>query len=262
MGGGIMVPLHRASFVVVPEIGIRIASNDQHRHLVEESDASRALISFDWITDCVEREKLLDLNEYKLRISPYVSFDLWQTPISGTYANFSASSITSENTTARTGNAVYPNNSKDNDDNSSHVTTPKNVAKDLTGETVLSGPPTPMMTPPIDSVNTNLEDLAWAKLTHDKSGVTTESAEVPNDLMTSFFWLQDQLEVWSKSDFGGSLVGFFMRVKMQVSHCLLTIWNGTECQDSSRPWHEMFHTYQGLYIKAVPGLREKMAIQV
>ena len=208
-----MVPLHRASFVVVPEIRIRIASSDQCRHLVEESDTSRAVISFDWVTECVEQEKLLNIDEYKLRTSSYASFDNYQTPVSGTYVNSSASSITPENTE----DTVYPNNKQNDDDTGSQVTTPKNVAINLTGGEVLNGPLTPRMTPPIDSVNTNLEDLAWAKLTHDKSGVTTESAEVPNDLMTSFFWLQDNLEVWSKSDFGGSLVGFFMRVKMQVS---------------------------------------------
>jgi hypothetical protein len=32
-------------------------------------------------------------------------------------------------------------------------------------------------------------------------------------------------------------------------------------QDSSRSWHELFHTYKGLYFEAVPGLQEEMATQ-
>lgn len=75
MGGGFIVPLHRASIVVVPEIGLRMANNDQHRELVEESDPSRAIVSFDWVTDCVEQDRLLDLKEYKLRYTPSVSLD-------------------------------------------------------------------------------------------------------------------------------------------------------------------------------------------
>ena len=218
MGGGIIVPLHRASFVVVPEIGIRIASSDHHRQLVEESDPSRAVISFDWITDCVEQEKLLDLNEYKLRCPPFAPIDDYQNPVSGTYTNSISPSVTSEKTTAKTEKIVYPDHEESDDEHGSNTTTPKNVpVTNLPAGPVSTGPPTPPMTPTIDSINNNLEKLALGKLTPDKTGVTTESTEVPEHLMTSFFWLQDKLEVWAKSDFGGSLVAFFMRVKMQVS---------------------------------------------
>jgi hypothetical protein len=91
MGGGIIVPLHRASFVVVPEIGIRIASSDHHQQLVEESDPSRAVISFDWVTNCVEQDKLLNLTEYKLQCPSHPSFEKYQNPVSGTYDNSIAS---------------------------------------------------------------------------------------------------------------------------------------------------------------------------
>lgn len=100
--------------------------------------------------------------------------------------------------------------------NASNMTTPRNVAINLTGGQVPTGPPTPPMTPDIPSMTNNLENMALSKLAPDKTGVTTELTEVPEHLMTSFFWLQDKFEVWAKSDFGGSLVGFFTRVKMQV----------------------------------------------
>jgi len=185
MGGGIIVPLHRASFVVVPEIGIRIAANDQHRSLVEQSDLSRAIISFDWVTSCVEQEKLLSLNEYKLRTSPYASSDNYQTPIYGTYANSNAPSVTSEETTAGTKEIVYPTNKQNNNDNDSNTPTPKKLPINLPAGQVTTGLPTAPMTPIIDSINNNLENLAWAKLAPDETGVTTEATEVPEHMLSS-----------------------------------------------------------------------------
>jgi hypothetical protein len=205
----------------VPEIGIRIASSDQHRQLVSESDPSRAVISFDWVTDCVEQDKLLNLNEYKLQRPSDASFEKHQNPVSGTYANSITSSTTSEETIARTEEIVYPTTKQNNNENDSKTPTPKNVPINLPAGPITNGPPTPPMTPTIDSINKNLEKLAWANLTPDKTGVTTESTEVPEHLITSFFWLQDKLEVWGKSDFGGSLVAFFTRVKMQVGLYLM-----------------------------------------
>jgi hypothetical protein len=222
MGGGIIVPLHRASFVVVPEIGIRIASSDHHRQLVEESDPSRAVISFDWVTDCVEQDKLLNLNEYKLQCPSHASFENYPCSSAGTYANSITSSTTSEETTARTEDIAYPTNRQNNDDNDSKTPTPKNVPINLPAGPITNAPPTPPMTPTIDSINNNLEKLAWAKLTPDKSGVTAEAVEVPEHMLSSYFWLEDKLHGWGKSGFGGSLVGFFTRVKMQVSISLIT----------------------------------------
>jgi hypothetical protein len=223
MGGGVIVSLQRASFVVVPEIGIRIASSDRHRDLVEESDPSRAVISFDWVTDCVEQDKLLNLNEYKLRCPSFASFDNYRNPNSGEYANSIASSTTSDGTIAKTEETAYPRHQQGNDDNISNTTTPKNVTINLTGGKVLNEPPTPPLTPTIASTTNNLQDMTRTELTPEITGVTTESTEVPEHLISSFFWLQDKLEVWAKSDFGGSLVGFFTRVKMQVSLHLITI---------------------------------------
>jgi hypothetical protein len=154
MGGGIIVPLHRASIVVVPEVGNRIVSGDQHRQLVEESDASRAVISFDWVTDCVDQDKLLNLTEYKLRCPPFASFTKYQQSNSGVYANSIASSTTSEETFVRTEEIVYPNDRQENDDNGSNTTTPKNVNINLTGAKVLNGPPTPPMTPSLPTPTT------------------------------------------------------------------------------------------------------------
>jgi len=222
MGGGIIVPLHRASIVVMPEIGIRITSSDQHRSLVEQSDPSRAIVSFDWVTSCVEQEKLLDLNEYKLRISLYASSDNHQTPTYGTYANSSATSVTSEETTAGTEEIVYLTNKQNNNDNDSNTPTPKNLPINLPAEQVTTGLPTPLMTPIFDSINNNLENLAWAKLAPDETGVTTEATEVPEHMLSSYFWLEHKLHGWGKSGFGGSLVGFFTRVKMQVSISFIT----------------------------------------
>jgi hypothetical protein len=221
MGGGIIVPLHRASFVVVPEIEIRIASSDHHRQLVEESDPSRAVISFDWITDCVEQEKLLDLNEYKLRCPPFAPIDDYQNPVSGTYTNSISPSVTSEETAAKMEEIIYPNGKQDSNDNGSNTTTPKNVAINLTGGKALNGLPTPPITPAIDSIGNNFENLAWTGLTPDKTGVTAEAEEVPEHMLSSYFWLEDKLHGWGKSGFGGSLVGFFTRVKMQVSILLM-----------------------------------------
>jgi hypothetical protein len=222
MGGGVIVPLHRASIVVVPEIGIRIAPSDHHQQLVEESDPSRAVISFDWVTNCVEQDRLLNLTEYKLQCPSHPSCEKHQNPVSGTYANSIASSTTSEETIARTEEIVYPTTKHNNTDNDSKTPTPKNVPINLPAGPVTNGPPTPPMTPTIDTVDNNLEKLAWAKLTPEKSGVTAEAAEVPEHMLSSYFWLEDKLHGWGKSGFGGSFAGFFTRVKWEASLFLMT----------------------------------------
>jgi hypothetical protein len=100
---------------------------------------------------------------------------------------------------------------------------PRIIAIHLTGGKVLNEPPTPPLTPTIASTTKYLRDMTRTELISEMNGVTTESTEVPEHLISSFFWLQDKLEIWAKSDFGGSLVGFFTRVKMQVSLHLITI---------------------------------------
>jgi hypothetical protein len=204
------------SLEVVPEIGIRIASSDQHRNLVEESDASRAVISFDWVTECVEQDKLLNLNEYKLQYPSFASVGDSQNPISGTYAHSISPSVIAKETTAKTEEIVLSNDKQDSDDDGSNTTTPKNVAINLTGGKIPNEPPTPPMTPTIDSISNNLENLAWAEWTPHMTGVTAEATEVPEHMLSSYFWLEDKLHGWGKSGFGGSLVAFFTRVKMQV----------------------------------------------
>lgn len=68
-GGGTIVPLHRASIVVVPERGVRTPSTVVIQRMVEEADPSRVIVSLDWISDCLALDQLLDVGTYRLQPS-------------------------------------------------------------------------------------------------------------------------------------------------------------------------------------------------
>lgn len=74
-GGGTIVPLHRASIVVVPEQGVRTPSTVLIRRLVEEADPSRVIVSLDWISDCLALDQLLDVGTYRLQPSSQSNID-------------------------------------------------------------------------------------------------------------------------------------------------------------------------------------------
>jgi len=63
-----IVPLHRASIVVVPEKGVKDASTVWIQRLVEEADPSRVVVSLDWVTDCLAWDQLLELETYRIRL--------------------------------------------------------------------------------------------------------------------------------------------------------------------------------------------------
>jgi len=116
-------------------------------------------------------------------------------------------------------NVNTPDKGQDKDDlDDQNATIPKDIMSDL----ILEGgqgsiaSPSPPETPTISYITDKLEGATVSGPEPDKTEITIESLEVPEDMMSSFFWLEDKFHVWAKSDFGGSLVGFFTRVKMQV----------------------------------------------
>ena len=70
IGGGAIVPLHRASIVVIPEFCIRVAPTRLARQLVEESDSNRVIVSYDWVSACLSQGRLVDIETFKLQFLP------------------------------------------------------------------------------------------------------------------------------------------------------------------------------------------------
>jgi hypothetical protein len=75
IGGGTIVPLHRASVVVVPEFCVRVAPTRFIRQLVEETDSNRVIVSYDWVSACLSQGRLINIETFKLRPSPLDDVD-------------------------------------------------------------------------------------------------------------------------------------------------------------------------------------------
>jgi hypothetical protein len=75
IGGGAIVPLHRASIVVVPEFCIRVAPTRFIQQLVEETDSNRVIVSYDWVSACLSQGRLIDIETFKLQSSPLDNAD-------------------------------------------------------------------------------------------------------------------------------------------------------------------------------------------
>jgi len=220
MGGGIIVPLHRASFVIIPEMNLRVANDDEHQRLVSDMDPSRTVISFDWVTDCVEQDRLIGLEGYKLRNSSFSAYaGTIQSQLDLTLDS-PAASIKSNDTMVTITPVASPDPLHDEthiQDDPKDGTITSTVAPGMMLQPHVAGRLTPPMSPNIVSVTASLKDMAWQALTPEQTGPASEVLEVPEHLMDAFFWLEDKLNHWGQSDFGGSLVGFFTRVRMQVS---------------------------------------------
>jgi hypothetical protein len=220
MGGGIMVPLHRASYIIIPEMNLRVASSDEHRRLINDPDISRAVVSFDWVTDCVEQDRLIGLEGYKLRSSPYSTYAGTVSSQADLTPDSPAASIKSNGTVIRAKSVVSPDASHNNtyvQDEPEEGTISSEIASSMLLLQQPTGQLTPPLSPNIVSVTASLKDMGWQTPEPEKTGPASEILEVPENLMDAFFWLEDKLRLWGRSDFGGSLVGFFTRVRMQVS---------------------------------------------
>jgi hypothetical protein len=75
IGGGTIVPLHRASIVVVPEFCVRVAPTRFIRQLVEVTDSNRIIVSYDWVSACLSQGRLVDIETFKLQSSPLGDVD-------------------------------------------------------------------------------------------------------------------------------------------------------------------------------------------
>jgi hypothetical protein len=73
LGGGMIVPLHMARIIVVPEIGVRAPTTMFIRRLVEEAPLLRVVVVLDWVTACLDQDRLLDIDAYRLGSSPLSS---------------------------------------------------------------------------------------------------------------------------------------------------------------------------------------------
>jgi hypothetical protein len=215
-----MVPLHRASYVIVPEMNLRVATNDEHRRLVNDPDTSRAVVSFDWVTDCVEQDRLIGLEGYKLRSSPYSTYAGTVQSQADLTLDSPAASVKSNGTVVRVKSVVSPDASHHDtyvQDDPEEGTISSKIPPGMSLQQQPTGQLTPPLSPNIVSVTASLKDMGWQALEPEKTGPSSEMLEVPENLMDAFFWLEDKLHLWARSDFGGSLVGFFTRVRMQVS---------------------------------------------
>lgn len=176
--------------MVVPTIGTCVGFQEEHIKLINEADSGRAFVSFDWVTDCVEQDKLLELPKYKLTPEELNSFD-----DSETLKDQDEDHQNARNAICRTTSPEMNNNSD----------------QELLASTNAS------QTTDIASIIRDIENTAYPEAVPDRPGKTNKAIEVPEEMMDAFSWLEDKFHQWGKSDFGGSLAGFFTRVKMQVS---------------------------------------------
>jgi hypothetical protein len=62
----VIAPLDRAAIIVLSEPGVRVARSQEDRDLVNGVEAGRAVVSIDWVTECIAKDELVDLAEYKI----------------------------------------------------------------------------------------------------------------------------------------------------------------------------------------------------
>jgi hypothetical protein len=69
--GGRITPLDRALIIVVPRAGIREANTSELVKVVESAmTQDKAVISIDWINQCVEEDDQLDIDPYRITLPP------------------------------------------------------------------------------------------------------------------------------------------------------------------------------------------------
>jgi hypothetical protein len=69
--GGRITPLDRALIIVVPRAGVREANTSELVKVVESAmRQDKAVISIDWINQCVEEDHQLDMDPYRITLPP------------------------------------------------------------------------------------------------------------------------------------------------------------------------------------------------
>lgn len=67
-GGGLIVPIERASIIIVPISGIREATTVNLRDIVESAAVGQHVVSIDWVTQCMEDDRPVDFEPYRIRL--------------------------------------------------------------------------------------------------------------------------------------------------------------------------------------------------
>nr|XP_018999884.1 uncharacterized protein I203_07409 [Kwoniella mangroviensis CBS 8507]OCF63345.1 hypothetical protein I203_07409 [Kwoniella mangroviensis CBS 8507] len=67
-GGGVIVPEPQATIHILPLSPTESVIEPEHSRIVREisSDPTRAVVSADWVNDCIETDRLLSLDEYRI----------------------------------------------------------------------------------------------------------------------------------------------------------------------------------------------------
>lgn len=71
VGGGLIVPLEQASFIIIPEADLRVARTGEQVELIKNvtaSDRPCAVLSKDWVTECINQNDLLDTDPYRVAL--------------------------------------------------------------------------------------------------------------------------------------------------------------------------------------------------
>ncbi|WVQ66779.1 uncharacterized protein L199_004970 [Kwoniella botswanensis] len=69
-GGGVIVPEPQATIHILPLSPTELLIEPEHSRIVREisSDPTRAVVSADWVNDCIETDRLLSLDEYRMSL--------------------------------------------------------------------------------------------------------------------------------------------------------------------------------------------------
>lgn len=70
-GGGLLVSLDRAAIVIIPVPGLRVAQTPEQVELVQaviELGGGRAVLSKDWVAECIDQDELVDIEPYRIAL--------------------------------------------------------------------------------------------------------------------------------------------------------------------------------------------------
>lgn len=74
LGGGVIVPCHEATFLILPLPPQGLATDPEHRELVASvvNEAERFAVSSEWVNACIQKGERVGLRGYGVGLAPAV----------------------------------------------------------------------------------------------------------------------------------------------------------------------------------------------
>lgn len=222
-GGGVIVPLERATIVVLSQRGTIPASNTKYAQLLQQTDEARAVVSLDWVTECIERDELVSLEPYRVTMAPEQDDE----KISGSKASQAGPSSTDHGRLSREHRNVaapqqpvnperQPRLTRQNipnipDDHAHTRPRPISIASTDTNDTSTT------LTDPTDSDDSDFAEVEHVSDPAERQRIVRTYVSRDGNRRQLFQTMWDELELWRQSDFEGTYRRLFERVAQKVS---------------------------------------------